>query len=238
MSVDCERSPGRSEANSESHLVSRAQAGDEAAFAALFEKHKRGVYALSLRMTRAPADAEDLSQEVFLLLFRKISLFRGESAFSTWLYRMVVNAALARLRRQGARNVPFEREGESRRENVRPEAGAQDPRLRHCLDRLTLERAISSLPPTYRAVFILYVVHGYEHSEIARIMNCSVGNSKAQLHKARQKLRAWLHFDRRQPVGSGSRWPGRHNRKRPAISRLIPLEATGIDDCWPLIAVE
>lgn len=229
MNVDYERSAGGRDASSEVHLVSRAQAGDEAAFAALFEKHKRGVYALSLRMTRVPADAEDLTQDVFLLLFRKISMFRGDSAFSTWLYRMVVNAALARLRKQSARNVPFEKEGESRKENLRPEIGAHDPRLRHCLDRLTLERAISSLPPTYRAVFTLYVIHGYEHSEIARIMNCSVGNSKAQLHKARLKLRAWLHLDRSQPARSTSCWTTRP-RRQPVISRLIPVEALGIDD--------
>ncbi|HEY6271341.1 MAG TPA: sigma-70 family RNA polymerase sigma factor [Terriglobales bacterium] len=223
MSVDRERSLG-SEGSSEVHLVSRAQAGDEAAFAALFEKHKRGVYSLSLRMTRVPADAEDLTQDVFLLLFRKISMFRGDSAFSTWLYRLVMNAALARLRKQGARNVSLGTQGQPQEEKFRPEIGAPDPRLRYCIDRLNLERAISSLPPSYRAVFTLYVVHGYEHSEIAQIMNCSVGNSKAQLHKARQKLRAWLHLDWRRPAGSVSRWPGGQNRRPRKLTRLMPVE--------------
>jgi RNA polymerase sigma-70 factor (ECF subfamily) len=194
--------PRKNEA--ESHLVSRAQAGDEAAFAALFQKYQRSVYSLCLRMTRASADAEDLTQDVFLLLFRKITLFRGDSAFSTWLYRLVVNAVLARLRKQGNKNVSLEQETYPDGSPIQASMGAPDPRLRHYLDRLNLERAIASLPPTYRAVFALYVVHGYEHSEIAKLMNCSVGNSKAQLHKARRKLRAWLLRDRGDQPASGA----------------------------------
>lgn len=196
---------------SDGQLVSRAQAGDEAAFAALFEKYKRSVYSLCLRMTRASADAEDLTQDVFLLLFRKITLFRGESAFSTWLYRLVVNAVLARLRKQSARNVSLEQETYPDGNTVQAGIGAPDPRLRHYLDRLNLERAIANLPPSYRVVFALYVVHGYQHSEIAKLMNCSVGNSKAQLHKARRKLRAWLlhdHRERSEP-GLAGRWPAK-----------------------------
>jgi RNA polymerase sigma-70 factor, ECF subfamily len=200
------RTPRKSE--SDGQLVSRAQAGDEAAFAALFEKYKRSVYSLCLRMTRVSADAEDLTQDVFLLLFRKITLFRGDSAFSTWLYRMVVNAVLARLRKQSTRSVSLEQETGPDGSTVQAVIGAPDPRLRHYIDRLNLERAIANLPPSYRAVFALYVVHGYEHSEIAKLMNCSVGNSKAQLHKARRKLRAWLlHDHRERPVSRpAGRW--------------------------------
>jgi RNA polymerase sigma-70 factor, ECF subfamily len=206
-------------------LISRAQAGDETAFAALFEKYKRSVYSLCLRMTRASADAEDLTQDVFLLLFRKITLFRGESAFSTWLYRLVINAVLARLRKQNSKNVSLEQETFPDGNRVQAGIGAPDPRLRYYLDRLNLERAIASLPPTYRAVFALYVVHGYEHSEIAKLMNCSVGNSKAQLHKARRKLRAWLLGDRRARVGpkTANQWPKRANA--PAISASMRLAA-------------
>ena len=206
-------------------MISRAQAGDETAFAALFEKYKRSVYSLCLRMTRASADAEDLTQDVFLLLFRKITLFRGESAFSTWLYRLVINAVLARLRKQNSKNVSLEQETFPDGNRVQAGIGAPDPRLRYYLDRLNLERAIASLPPTYRAVFALYVVHGYEHSEIAKLMNCSVGNSKAQLHKARRKLRAWLLGDRRARVGpkTANQWPKRANA--PAISASMRLAA-------------
>lgn len=196
---------------SEASLVTRAQAGDETAFAALFDKYKRNVYSLCLRMTRASADAEDLTQDVFLLLFRKINLFRGESAFSTWLYRLVINAVLARLRKQSAKNVSLEQEAYPDGNALQEGIGAPDPRLRHYIDRLNIERAIASLPPTYRAVFALYVVHGYEHSEIARLMNCSVGNSKAQLHKARRKLRAWL-------TGAGPARTSRAAKRNPLVT--------------------
>jgi RNA polymerase sigma-70 factor, ECF subfamily len=208
---------------SDRSLVSRAQAGDEAAFAALFEKYKRSVYSLCLRMTRASADAEDLTQDVFLLLFRKISLFRGDSAFSTWLYRLVVNAVLARLRKQSTKNVSLEQEAYPDGGFLQAGIGAPDPRLRHYLDRLNLERAIASLPQSYRAVFALYVVQGYEHSEIAKLMNCSVGNSKAQLHKARRKLRAWLLDDHRENSGSSS--ADRRPSKPGAVPGLMQVAA-------------
>jgi RNA polymerase sigma-70 factor, ECF subfamily len=211
--------------DSEGHLISRAQAGDEAAFADLFEKYKRSVYSLCLRMTRASADAEDLTQDVFLLLFRKISLFRGESAFSTWLYRLVINAVLARLRRQDTKRVSLEQEAYPDGKPLQAGIGAPDPRLRHYVDRLNLERAIASLPPTYRAVFALYVVHGYEHSEIAKLMNCSVGNSKAQLHKARRKLRAWLLGDHRGRSGSGRANRLHHQSKASVVPGLMRVAA-------------
>jgi|SRR5215469_12589845 len=176
----------------ERDLIARAQAGNESAFAALFEGHKRVVYSLSLRILRVPADAEDVTQDVFLLLFRKISMFRGESAFSTWLYRLTANAALSRLRKPDVRNAASESGGCRREGSSAVTPGAPDPRLRQCIDRLTLEQAISGLPPSYRSVFALYVVHGYKHREIAKMLNCSVSSSKAQLHKARQKLRLEL----------------------------------------------
>lgn len=175
----------------EGHLIARAQAGDESAFAALFERHKHHVYAICLRMTRIASDAEDLTQEVFLLLFRKIALFRGDSAFSTWLYRLTVNVALSQLRKQSFKLVMLEAE-DVEGDFVHPEIGAVDPRLDHCLDRLILEQAVLSLAPSYRAAFALYELHGYAHKEIAEIMNWSVGNSKSQLHKARRKLRILL----------------------------------------------
>lgn len=176
----------------ERNLIASAQAGDETAFAALFEKHKRIVYSLSLRILRVPADAEDVTQDVFLLLFRKISMFKGESAFSTWLYRLTTNAALSRLRKKEVRAVFDPTEDSRTRKPSENLLGAPDPRLRQCVDRLTLEQAISRLPSFYRAVLALYVVHGYKHREIAKMLNCSVSTSKSQLHKARQKLRTKL----------------------------------------------
>jgi len=180
------------DAHVEHDLIASAQAGNESAFGALFEKYKRVVYSLSLRILRVPADAEDVTQDVFLLLFRKISMFRGESAFSTWLYRLTTNAALSRLRRGDMKNRSCETEDSGTGGVSEKRSGAPDPRLRHCLDRLTLEQAISGLPANYRSVFALYVMHGYKHREIAKMLNCSVSNSKSQLHKARQALRAKL----------------------------------------------
>jgi len=179
-------------AATETQLIARAQQGDEAAFEALYAAHKRRVYSLCLRMTSDPADAEDLAQEAFLQLFRKISTFRGESAFTTWLHRLVVNVVLMRMRKKGLPVVSLDEPDTSNDEPVQRDFGENDLRLLGSIDRIRLTRAIDMLPHGYRTVFMLHDVEGYEHNEIAQIMNCSVGNSKSQLHKARLKLREML----------------------------------------------
>jgi RNA polymerase sigma-70 factor (ECF subfamily) len=179
-------------AASETQLVARAQHGDEQAFAALFEMHKRRVYSLCLRMTGNTAEAEDLTQEAFLQLFRKVSTFRGESAFSTWLHRLAVNVVLMHLRKKVPQQVSLDEVDSSQDEPVKRDYGDNDRRLMGSIDRISLSRAIADLPPGYRMVFVLHDIEGYEHNEIAEIMDCSVGNSKSQLHKARMKLRDWL----------------------------------------------
>ncbi len=145
-------------------------------------------------MVGNPADAEDLMQEAFLQLFRKIGTFRGESAFSTWLHRMTVNVVLLRLRKKSLPAASLEETTEPDEETGGPrkDIGAPDLGLSGAVDRVNLERAIGQLPPGYRAVFVLHDVQGYEHNEIADIMDCSVGNSKSQLHKARTRLRELL----------------------------------------------
>lgn len=183
-------------AATETQLIGRAQQGDEEAFAALFEAHKRRVYSLCLRMLGNPTEAEDLTQEAFLQLFRKISTFRGESAFSTWLHRLAVNVVLMHLRKKGLNQISLDETENSHGEPIKRDYGDDDRRLVGAIDRIGLTRAIAELPPGYRAVFILHDVEGYEHNEIAEIMNCSIGNSKSQLHKARLKLREW--FQQRQ----------------------------------------
>src|SRR5580700_2001181 len=177
---------------SEAEAIERAKQGDAGAFEALYNLHKRRVYSLCLRMTANTAAAEDLTQEAFLQLFRKIGTFRGESAFSTWLHRMAVNVVLMQLRKKGLAVVPLEDTFESEEESSRKEPGADDVRLTGSIDRLQLKRAIDNLPEGYRTIFLLHDVEGYEHNEIARIMECSIGNSKSQLHKARMKLRELL----------------------------------------------
>jgi len=191
-----------SKAASDAELIARAQRGDDEAFAALFDVHKRRVYSLCLRMTGDTAEAEDLAQEAFLQLFRKIATFRGESAFSTWLHRLVVNVVLMHLRKKGLQQVSLDEPDASQDEPVKREYGDDDKRLLHSIDRITLSRAIEGLPPGYRAVLVLHDVEGYEHNEIAQILNCSVGNSKSQLHKARLKLRELLR-SQRLPASTG-----------------------------------
>jgi len=181
---------------SDAQLIARAQKGDEQAFALLFDHHKRRVYSLCLRMTGDTAEAEDLSQEAFLQLFRKITTFRFESAFSTWLHRLVVNVVLMHLRKKGLQQVSLDDVDSSQDEPVKREYGDDDKRLLHSVDRITLSRAIEGLPPGYRAVLVLHDIEGYEHNEIADILSCSVGNSKSQLHKARLKLREVLKSQR------------------------------------------
>ena len=181
---------------SEAEAIERAKQGDAEAFEALYNLHKRRVYSLCLRMTANTAAAEDLTQEAFLQLFRKIGTFRGESAFSTWLHRMSVNVVLMQLRKKGLPLVSLEETMETEEDAPRKELGADDPRLAGSVDRMQLQRSIASLPPGYRMIFLLHDVEGYEHNEIAGMVGCSIGNSKSQLHKARMKLREILKTSR------------------------------------------
>jgi RNA polymerase sigma-70 factor, ECF subfamily len=189
-------SPSASAAAPSADLVARAQRGEESAFAALFAAYNRRIYSVCLRITGSQAEAEDLTQEVFLKLFRKIATFRGESRFSTWLHRLAVNEVLMYLRRKRLDTVSLDGVDASRGDPLKPEYrreyGNDDLRLTATLDRISLNRAVAALPPGYRAAFLLHDVEGYEHSEIARMRNWSVGNSKSQLHKARRRLRDWL----------------------------------------------
>ena len=178
---------------SNAELITRAQRGEEQAFEALFHQHSRRVYALCLRMIGNSNDAEDLTQEAFLQVFRKIHTFRGESAFSTWLHRLSVNIVLMRLRKKTVKETPLEDSagGEEFGEQ-RKEFGAPDLALTGSIDRMHLERAIAQLPPGYKRAFVLHDVQGYEHNEIAAMLGSSIGNSKSQLHKARTRLRKLL----------------------------------------------
>jgi RNA polymerase sigma-70 factor, ECF subfamily len=178
---------------SEAEAIDRAKRGDAEAFEGLYVLHKRRVYSLCLRMTGNTAEAEDLTQEAFLQLYRKIASFRGESAFSTWLHRLAVNVVLMRLRKKGLPQVSLEETLEPLQEDgPRKDIGTRDNVLAGSIDRINLERAIELLPPGYRIVFVLHDIEGYEHNEIAEMLGCSIGNSKSQLHKARMKLRDLL----------------------------------------------
>lgn len=173
-------------------LVQRAQQGDVDAFAELFHAHKIKIYSLCLRMTSNNAEAEDLTQETFLLVFRKLRTFRGDSALSTWLYRVAVNTVLMHFRKKGLRQVPLDEINQQDPHAPLRERGEADEQLAGTVDRIALTRAMGALPVGYRTVFLLHEVKGYEHHEIARILRCSIGNSKSQLHKAKARMREQL----------------------------------------------
>jgi RNA polymerase sigma-70 factor (ECF subfamily) len=178
----------------EAEAIRLAQQGDAGAFERIYRLHSRRVYALCLRMVGNTAEAEDLTQDAFLQLFRKIGTFRGESAFSTWLHRLAVNVVLMKLRKKTLPETSLEESTDPEDESGGPkrEIGAPDLLLTGSIDRVHLERAIKQLPPGYRQVFVLHDVQGFEHNEIAGLMECSIGNSKSQLHKARMRLRELL----------------------------------------------
>jgi RNA polymerase sigma-70 factor (ECF subfamily) len=173
--------------------VRLAQQGDRAAFEQLYRKHSPRVYSLCLRMTGNSAEAEDLTQEAFLQVFRKIQTFRGESAFSTWLHRLAVNIVLMRLRKKTVgQTSPEDVLGDEEFGKAQMEFGSPDLALGGSIDRVCLKRAVAQLPRGYKQIFVLHDVQGYEHREIAAILGCSIGNSKSQLHKARTRLREFI----------------------------------------------
>lgn len=178
--------------NPEPNLITQARNGDVNAFAVLYETHKPRIVAVCLRMTKDMAEAEDLTQDAFIYVFRKFSTFRGDSAFSTWLHRVAVNTVLMHFRRKGRRQVSLEHPHPQDSGGLRREYGRVDQRLAACADRLALTRAIEELPPGYRTIFLLHEMQGYEHQEIARRLHCSIGNSKSQLHKAKLRMRELL----------------------------------------------
>jgi RNA polymerase sigma-70 factor (ECF subfamily) len=170
-------------------LARRVAGGDMQAFDELYQRYHRRVFSLCLRMTNNFAEAEDLTQEIFIHVHRKIGGFRGESTMMTWLHRVSVNKVLMHFRKNNAR---LER---TTKDEALPEPKVKDAETRSqmlAVNRLALDRAIAQLSPGYRAVFILHEIEGYEHEEIARICGTAVGTSKSQLHKARMKLRQLL----------------------------------------------
>lgn len=177
-----------------SDVIKRAQQGDGGAFATLFHTHKMRIHSLCLRMTNNAADAEDLAQDAFLQVFRKLGTFRGDSALSTWLYRIALNTVLMHFRRKSPCQISLDQPYKNREnaKSARREFGTKDDRLENSVTRVALTRAISDLPEGYRTIFLMHEVQGYEHREIAELLGCSVGNSKSQLRKAKLRIRDFL----------------------------------------------
>ena len=166
-----------------------AAAGNVEAFEKIYRRHHQKVYLLCLRMVRNTSQAEDLTQEVFIQLFRKIHTFRNDSLFSTWLHRLTVNHVLMHFRKP---IVKAERTTDDGETPIQTTKGTENPRRMALIDRIALNEAIAQLAPGYRMVLILHDVEGYEHEQIGKMLGCAVGTSKSQLHKARLKLRKLL----------------------------------------------
>jgi RNA polymerase sigma-70 factor (ECF subfamily) len=220
--ADAIPAPKRDE--SERSLVQRAQRGDEQAFATLFQLHKKRVYSVCLLMTKDIAEAEDLTQEAFLQVFRSVGSFRCDSAFSTWLYRIAVNTVLMKLRRRKAPPISLDEPVSAESPSLRRDIGKADPRLSGAVDRIALRRAMQELPEGCRKIFALHEVEGYQHHEIAKMLDCSVGNSKSQLHKAKMKMRDLL-------------FPKRRVLRRPAANHVAESAAPEKNNARPQLAV-
>lgn len=166
-----------------------AAGGDVEAFEKIYRRYYHRVFGVCLRMIRNVTQAEDLTQEVFIQLFRKIHSFRGESSFSTWLHRLAINQVLMHFRKP---NVKTEQTTEDGTMPIRIVKGTENPNKMAILDHISLLEAIGKLAPGYRTIFILHDVEGYEHEQISQMLGCAIGTSKSQLHKARMKLRNLL----------------------------------------------
>jgi RNA polymerase sigma-70 factor (ECF subfamily) len=172
----------------DAELARLAAEGDAAAFDEIYNRHRRVVYSIALRMTGNLADAEDLTQDSFVSVLRRIGSFRGDALFSTWLYRVAVNQVKMHFRRRKSRP-------EDQTSGELPDRGPNPARradYQQIIDRLTIDEAMRTLPRGYQTAFNLYDVEGYKHIEIARLLGCSEGTSKSQLHKARITLRKLL----------------------------------------------
>lgn len=184
-------------------LASRLREGDVTAYEDLYRQHGTRLYNLAHRMLGQAADAEDLLQEAFLQVFRRIDTFKGDSALGTWLYRLTMNLCLDRLRSKAGR---ADRQTTSV-EDVRAWRLAGKGPIDGTVKRIDLERAIALLPDACRAAFLLHDVEGFEHGEVGKLLGISDGTSKSQVHKARLRIRAFLLGGA--PAGPGSSGGGR-----------------------------
>jgi len=179
----------RDDVSDEAGRVARARNGDVAAFEGLYQEHVGRVYGLCLRMTGHPATAEDLTQDTFVSAWRSLPGYEGRSRFSTWLHRIAVNTVLAQ------RRAPLGRHEVSMTDD---EGETMDFVAEQAMDDATpidLERAIAALPPGARDIMVLHGIYGYSHEEAAGMLDLAVGTCKAQLHRARQLMRARLHAE-------------------------------------------
>ncbi len=178
--------------NMDTQLARASAAGDHHAFETLYHRHHQRVYSLCLRMLQNPEEAEDLTQDVFLHVYRRIGTFRGTSAFTTWLHRLTINTILMYMRRRQRWRAELSLDAGDL--GALGEKNAPWPGRELRIEPIDLERAINRLPVGYRVVFVLHDIEGYEHAEISRLLGVKIGTSKSQLHKARLQLRRMLTY--------------------------------------------
>lgn len=171
-------------------LARLAANGNAAAFDEIYRSHRSFVYNIALRMTGNAADAEDLTQESFISVLRRVGSFRAEASFTTWLYRIVINQVKMHFRYRSSR-PEIQTNGGDIPELWLAMARHTDPG-EQLIEGLAIEKAMLMLPRGYRTAFILHDIQGYKHKEAARLSGYTVGTSKSQLHKARASLRAVL----------------------------------------------
>jgi RNA polymerase sigma-70 factor (ECF subfamily) len=216
--------PETKKLRTDSELITRAKDGDEQACAAIFDLHRRRVYSTCLLMTKNVSDAEDMTQDAFIQIFRGIRSFRGDSAFSTWIYRVVVNTVLMTRRKRHLKEVSLDEPASVDYSPVPREFGQDDNKLMGTIDRVALTQAANELPEGCRNIFILHEVEGYEHHEIAEQLSCSIGNSKSQLHKARLKMRKLLASGRKRIGRRRTTVRSEEKRNRSlSVARLVPV---------------
>ena len=172
---------------------------EQKAFQELYQTHHRRVYSTCLRMTRDASEAEDLTQEIFVHLFRVLGSFRGESAFTTWLHRLTVNQVLMHFRKRKVRTVRPTEDGEL---PVQALAASHDHKRTNIVERILLSEVIAKLPEGYRDALVLHDIEGLEHKEIAKMRGRTEGTSKSQLYKARRMLRALITQPGPKPSGT------------------------------------
>ena len=169
-------------------LVQRCRKGERKAQFELYQLYKDRVFNIAYRMANSQQDAEDITQMAFMRVFKKIDSFRGDSAFSSWVYRLTVNVCINHFRKEKKKRELVVNALSEQATNLKIlTTNEPAPKMKPFL-----EKAIRALPAGYRMIFVLYDIEGYKHEEIAEIMNISEGTSKSQLHKARRELRQFL----------------------------------------------
>jgi RNA polymerase sigma-70 factor (ECF subfamily) len=177
-------------------VISAAMNGDRKAFEQIYLQYRSLVFAVCHRLVKNHAISEELVQDTFLLVLRKIHLFKGRSQFGTWLYQIARNTSLMYIRDQQSKDsnesLAQWQEDDTKASQLERVLRVQDRNLQSITDRVTLERLINKMAPGYRSTLLLHDFHGYEHEEICEIMSVRQGTSKSQLHKGRKRLRAML----------------------------------------------